>query len=227
MIISDKRDQLLQRDRYIVMVPRFGDLPACPAGTTRFLMGEQGLFLETRLAWGGMCMMLWPSPVPQTQFGRVTEYDDFIDVLRDQICPIIESEMVPAAAEQAKAGKEWAGWIMHHEGAFFAYTLDQSATGGSVTRRLPDAHTWPGRLACDVHSHGALPPFFSAQDNRDDAFDVRICVVLGSYRGDENQFDMCIRYIVHGFFFPLISLEKGVITDEAEALCFAGFLDRQ
>ena len=57
-------------------------------------------------------------------------------------------------------------------------------------------------MVIDVHSHGAIPPFFSATDDEDDKGGVKISLVLGSYQAgkDGQTFKMAYRYCVEGFF---------------------------
>ena len=62
-------------------------------------------------------------------------------------------------------------------------------------------------LAIDVHSHGAMKPFFSSTDDLDDSGGVKLSVVLGSYSREEgrHRFLYRCRIVVEGFFFKEVT----------------------
>ncbi len=190
-------------DRAVVPVPVFGELDPLPVGKTRFLMARGGLYLETLTIWGRLCINLWRPRFDLGHFGEVEEIDEWLPFFQQKLNPIIEESMLGPAAEQALQGKEWAGWIMCEDGVCFYQPLEQLATADKVV--LNRISGGPATLVGDVHSHGKIPVFFSPTDDKDDASEVKICVVVGGYDEERSQFKMRIRYAINGIFVPDIS----------------------
>ena len=200
-------DEILQREFYTIMAPKYGELEPCPMKRTRLLMGSGGLFIETRQPWGRLVKTVWPAP-RRLPYGDVEEVDEFAPVLQtfeETILPGI----IPDAARYACRDKEWAGWVTFSEQDGLVYqplSLDVTEVRADYRQKQKIVGA---SLAVDVHSHGKGAPFFSPQDNEDDSGGVRICVVLGSYgrvmtsAGEVDKFDWVARYVVEGFFFDV------------------------
>ncbi len=200
-----KLDEIRQKERPTIMMPKHGELEPCPMRKTRFLMARDGLFIETQQSFGRLVKQLWQSPRP-LPYGVVEEVDEFWPVLTACFDHIIGPEMFHDAAEYARSNREWCGYILCDEGdssAFYYHKNDFDSTVGSLyyRRSLPKGSS----LVVDVHSHGEIPPFFSSTDDEDDRGGVRICVVLGSFKekGDVRDFHWAARYVIEGFFFEL------------------------
>jgi PRTRC genetic system protein A len=173
----------------------------------RFLMGADGLYLETQQHWGSLVKLLWHStrkfsPLP---YGKVEEHDEFLTVMGEHVMPIVSEVMIPAAARAAEEDGEWAGFVVWDGSEFLPWEEEFKATVGSVEFLSHGAANLPAgmSLVADIHSHGRIPPFFSGDDNLSDKGRVKISIVLGNYRIEEDKpiFDWIARYCVNGFFF--------------------------
>lgn len=192
-------DLLRQTEFPTIMVPGFDTLEECCMGKTRLLMARDGLYIETAQPWGHLIKNVWVSPRP-LPYGDVVEVDTFKDVFEKHLQPIIQGEMLADAAEYARDNKEWVGWIIYLDGEFKYFPIDFDATRVSAD--------WRGKrpkgsnLVLDLHSHGRIEPFFSDDDDRDDAGGVKISMVLGNYRRSRGRsdFESAMRYVVEGFF---------------------------
>lgn len=203
-----RRDHIGQMITPTLMVPRDSAPPECRIGQTRFLMASDGLYIETRVPFGSLVRRLWTLergvPLP---YGDVSERDDFGFILRSRLLPLISETMLPAAALQAEKEEEWAGLIVW-DGAEFVPWAAEFETGRdyakSLDRGLADLPAGYS-IACDIHSHHAMPPFFSPDDNTSDSGRVKIALVLGNYRTEDGValFDVTGRYCVEGMFFDI------------------------
>lgn len=57
-------------------------------------------------------------------------------------------------------------------------------------------------VICDLHSHGTMPAFFSATDDRDDTGSTKIAVVVGNLGHDSGP-SIKARLCAHGMFLPM------------------------
>ncbi len=205
--MENRLDQIIQKHMPVVIVPTYGELDALETGKTRFLMGKDGLYLETKQPWGSLIKKLWHSP-RYLPYGWVLEKDEFAEVLTEAK-EIIMDKIVPLAAKYAREGKEYAGFIAWHPSGYEYVPVEFTSTAASVKYKAPTAASG-AHIAIDVHSHGQIRPFFSQPDDADDVGGVKICVVLGNYRrkNGSDMFDAVVRYSVEGFHFYHMPLEK-------------------
>lgn len=194
-----RKDKLIHDAFPTVMVPMYGELEPCATRQTRLLMGQGGLYIETRTAWGHLVERLWAAPRP-LPYGPVQEVDTFEDAFDE--CLDHLRDLLPHAEGYAADDLEWAAWIIHDSrtGEFTPVRLpglDRSAV--RVCSQLPRLESSQS-VVVDAHSHGALSPGFSATDDEDDKGGVKISVVLGDYSGP-GTFRAEARYAVEGFFF--------------------------
>ena len=80
--MENRLDQIIQKHMPVVIVPTYGELDALETGKTRFLMGKDGLYLETKQPWGSLIKKLWHSP-RYLPYGWVLEKDEFAEVLTE------------------------------------------------------------------------------------------------------------------------------------------------
>jgi PRTRC genetic system protein A len=195
-------DRVLQKEFPVVMTPRHEPVESCGLGKMRLLMGQEGLYLETRQAWGAFTKRVWKSPriLP---YGGVEEQDGFVPILT-QMIPLIQDEMVPEAAANADRGLEWFGLIVWSEEAGFRYMrVDCGNTETPVSVDYEYSLPKGVHVVADVHSHGKYETYFSEVDDIDEK-GARIYIVLGDYDpGKADPFRMRVRYGVYGFMFDL------------------------
>ncbi|MGD0233603.1 MAG: PRTRC system protein A [Syntrophorhabdales bacterium] len=202
----NRKDQLIQERFPTIMVPAYEELSACPLHQTRLLIARSGLYIDTSLPFGRFRRCLWPSTDRQIPYGEVEEINEFEAILTDPVVTsIFENAILPEAAHYADDNREWAGWIVWTREGYSYLPLDFEASGASVLIKDRPALPQGTCLALDVHSHGAMKPFFSLTDDRDDSGGVKLSVVLGSYSREEgrHRFLYRSRIVVEGFFFKV------------------------
>lgn len=199
----NRRDELLQKHFPTIIVPKYEELPACPLFQTRLLMARDGVWLETCQSFGRFRRKC-ASFQRELPYGDVTPIEEIAEIIKNErVFEILVKEIKPSVAEYAQRGHEWAGWIVWQEGLYYYRDLSIDTTPVSVTinyrpRLRPEEY-----LVVDVHSHGRIPPFFSATDNNDDTGGVKISLVLGKYDAYPGHFEVKGRIAVEGFYFPL------------------------
>jgi PRTRC genetic system protein A len=200
------KDRLIQERFPTIMVPGYEQLPPCLLHQTRFLMVRSGLYIDTLQPFGAFRRCLWFAD-RDLPYGEVAEVDDFSGILKDpQVTVIFEDFVLPRAAEYAGNNLEWVGWIIWTKEEGYSYLpLDFEASAASVIIRQRPLLPQNTYLAVDVHSHGAMKPFFSSTDDFDDSGGVRLSVVLGGHSRNDGRhhFVYKCRAVVEGFFFDL------------------------
>ena len=182
------KDQLIQQRFPTIMVPGYEEFSPCPLHGTRLLVAKGGLYLETAQPFGRFRRCLWPSTDRELPYGEVEEINEFEAILADPVVTsIFENVILPEAAQYAQDNREWAGWIVWTKEGYSYLPLDFEASGASVLIKDRPALPEGTCLAIDVHSHGAMKPFFSSTDDLDDSGGVKLSVVLGSYSREEGR----------------------------------------
>ena len=196
-MVLDPRDAALQQTCPCVSMPMFGPLPGLDAGQ-RMLLGRNGVFLQMRTPWldcttrvGQLAERL---PLP---YGDVVEriafsfgaipirlLERFIEVARAVLPDEIAGALIYDEHRQTLV-------LRIHEG------LDVGR--GHVRYRIADLGEGEV-LAVDLHSHGRLGAFWSADDDRDN-HGVRVCGVFGNL--DRATPTAKFRLVLNGHSVPL------------------------
>ncbi len=183
----DPRDEILQRHTPVVIVPRFGALPATEKPGHRYLVAESGLWLEVRRAWLHAIVPV-DAPLPE-EYGRhrlpfgpmegKVEYA-FTGADVQRLQALFRYDAIAALPDEAAA---WGVWNARTRALDYWPLIPTIATPGSITLARPvlEDHL---ELAVDLHSHGRLEAFFSTTDNDDDAGEVKLAYVAGTLDGE-------------------------------------------
>ena len=207
----DIRDEVAHATKPVLMAPKYSELPECPIGMVRFILAEQGLFLDTRMPFGSFRKLCWASPVPLTHCGAIEEVDDFTVLLNETLMPIVESEMIDQIEETAKRHQEWAGCIVIRDGQYLYRPVEHKASQFRLEGKYN--RNTEGCLVLDVHSHGFLLAEFSETDDTDDDGGIKMSLVLGHYNPINRTFKMCGRVAAEGFFFGIAFNTKEISND--------------
>lgn len=170
-------DIALQAVAPTLMVPKYGNLDPMSDNGHRFLVASNGLWLQVKRNWLDLCMLLSRQYAVAMPYGEVKPVMEF-DFDR------LPTDLVEAFAANAKevSPMETAAWIVrnHETGAFRLIMLESIDASEAhvhfVRPQLDEAE----EMVIDLHSHGTFPAFFSGQDDRDDAGEVKISVVVGN-----------------------------------------------
>jgi PRTRC genetic system protein A len=193
--MTDPRDAAVQATCPVRSVPRYGELPAHASGQ-RMLLAGNGLFVQMKTPWLD-CTMRVAEVGMRLPFGPLDETIAFAF----GVIPVGLLERFIAEARSALPN-ETAGALMFNVrtgGLRLAMHEAVAAGPGHVSYRieeLPDDEL----LAVDLHSHGRLPAFWSAEDDRDDQ-GVRVCGVFGNL--DRERPTARFRLVLNGLFKDL------------------------
>jgi PRTRC genetic system protein A len=193
--MTDPRDAAVQATCPVRSVPRYGELPAHASGQ-RMLLAGNGLFVQMKTPWLD-CTMRVAEVGMRLPFGPLEETIAFAF----GVIPVGLLERFIAEARSALPN-ETAGALMFNVrtgGLRLAMHEAVAAGPGHVSYRtdeLPDDEL----LAVDLHSHGRLPAFWSAEDDRDDQ-GVRVCGVFGNL--DRERPTARFRLVLNGLFKDL------------------------
>jgi PRTRC genetic system protein A len=196
----DPRDKVLQAHVPAVMVPRYSNFPDLAEDGHRYLVASDGIWLEVRRPWLHLRWPLAESPI-------LLPYGAVIDDMMDFSFPLngLQFECFMrnfAEAAHAALPNECAAWfVWNAEIGKLEYRplVAINAGPGGVTFHRPPLLDHE-HLAVDLHSHGAMPPFFSAQDDIDDAGEVKLSIVIGNVGPGGELYRM--RLCAHSLFIP-------------------------
>lgn len=196
----DARDRFQQSLTPVVVVPRFSELAPLIIPGHRYLVAEDGLWLEVRRAWLWARMPLaqtWGTALP---FGRVAgpqelpEITAGMEVDARNFTPPLQAQYTFEGEDlerlqtlfvhdaRASLPDEFAAWgVWNEQTSRLEYRplVATEASPGGITFSRPRLEDHE-HLAVDLHSHGALAAFFSSTDDDDDRGEVKIAVVVGT-----------------------------------------------
>ncbi len=182
------------------IVPPWGMFTPLTENKHRFLLAKDGLHIEVRRPWLHFIHRLYEEKSIAMPFGEVTPR---IDLAFGRLG--VALDLMRAFVRDAKdqLPNEHIRHLAWDEQALALVPVElqiETATPGAVQYRspdLPDHQT----LAIDIHSHGALPAFFSDQDNKDDAGSVKFSGVIGNL--DTSTPTLEFRLCVLGLYLPV------------------------
>lgn len=202
-------DKVLQETTPTVMVPLHGDFEPLTRSGHRFLVAQDGLWIEVARPWLYARFRLAEQHTVSMPYGAVSQ--DF--QLRSGPIPI---DLMKGFVQQARDAcpLETAAWIVWNETrrSYRLLELDScDASRASVTFDRPrlgqDEH-----LVVDLHSHGLFPAGFSRTDDADDCGEAKIAVVVGHCNSDRTS--LAMRLCLNGKFIALstVSAEEGAFN---------------
>ena len=199
---SDPRDRIIQEHAPIVPAPNFGELLPLDRPGHRYIACRDRIMLEVARPW---LRLVWPITT-QDELNPPLPYGQVEQVISTTFGKI-PRELLQLFVEQARAAlpAEHAAWLVWNarEGRLKYWKLEiTSATVGRVQYHRPILEEHES-LAVDLHSHGAAPAFFSAQDDEDDAGEVKIAGVLGSLDKEDHAVAWQFRLCALGLYMPL------------------------
>lgn len=201
----DPRDAILHAHTPAVMVPRFGELAPMEKSGHRYLVAEDGVWLEVKRPWlharvplrteNGFytCGMVDEHRLPFGPLEKLVRYLITAEDLADL------QERFVADARRALPN-EYAAWGVYddltgniHYSPCIA--LEASADGIQYLRPMLGLNE---HFAIDLHSHGNFDACFSPKDNLDDCGEVKLAIVAGSL-GDKRP-TWAVRLCLLGVF---------------------------
>lgn len=191
-------DALLQAQFPTVMMPKFDALPAMEKAGHRFIMAKNGAWTQIKRSWLNVFLLIMPAARFPLPYGEV---DASLTITP------IPSQLFREFESFAKENypNECAARILFKPSTQEFRLEKMVPTNVSTDRVSYDIPILPTdeELIVDLHSHGAYPPFFSSQDDLDDATEVKIAAVVGFPSGIEGDNLWRFRLCANGFFQQL------------------------
>ena len=194
----DPRDAALLASCPALVVPRFSPLPSMQPGQ-RILLARNGVFLQVKREWMACThrVVRWPAGMP-LPYGEVEEG---LELAFGKIPLALLAQFVERG--RAALPNEIAGGIVYDStnGETRLVRFEAIRSGrGHIAYRLPDLPPTQA-IAVNLHTHGVLPSFFSAEDDHDDRGGVKIAGVFGDL--DRSRPSACFRLCLNGVFKDL------------------------
>ncbi len=201
-------DLMLYRASPAVCVPQHGAFETLEANGHRYLVADDGLWLECRRPW---LHLIWPigTTAPEnlvsthiTPFGHLTPT---VKIAFGRV-PHLFIQGMAASGRQCLPNEcgGWVAWEHSIDGAEprLVWTKEGQDVGtpGALHYARPE-HTANLSPCIDLHTHGTAPAFFSATDDQDDAHDVKIAIVIGNL--DQPIPTIAARLCCLGVFIPV------------------------
>lgn len=201
----DIRDQALQSVVPTVMVPKFSDLEPLSRPGHRFLMAQDGVWIEALTPWCHVRRRLVTQGTVPMPYGAVEE-------LFDLTCGPLPMGMLQDFVRWARKAhpNETAAWLIwnHETKQWRLSELAMESVGPAHVRFDRPALRPEESLVVDLHSHGDWPAIFSTEDDADDRGELKISVVVGHC--GRAECDLAMRLCLHGHFEALpIQIQQG------------------
>jgi len=194
--LIDRRDQILLGQTPALMMPRFGELPALAIGQRRYIVANDGVYVEKRSPVMHVIARIAESP--PLPFGKLNARIEMIGgtipyELYDAFCDrAVNAAPIEAAAFILWDEKKQEYVLLHCQG------IDASA--GHITYSVGDINK--EYVICDWHSHGHGHSFFSTTDDASDAEGLYIASVFGRC-DDKISITTTSRIVIDGIHIPI------------------------
>lgn len=189
-------DAVLLAQTPTVMMPRAGALPELPAGRKRLVAAQDGWYLQASSTALRVTVRLAASPVP-LPYGALSPSIE----LAGGLIPRALFEQMRLAAAKA-CPREWAAFVVYEADRSYRIQVPEyvSQSNGHISYRLGGVDE--SAVALDLHSHGRMPAFFSATDDRSDQHGLYIASVLGNLGAGDSM--SCVsRLVCDGWHFEM------------------------
>lgn len=194
-------DTALQAAYPVALAPCYGAFEAMSECGTRYLVSANGLWLEAKLSWLHALVPYAPldPKLPTLPYGELQQGFTFT------AGPLPLSLIRRFIAEATAHGTvEHAALISHslQTGWQYRQPIVKSRSAGHIQYDYPE---WDDTtsLAIDLHSHGKSAAFFSRQDNRDDASQIKLAITVGNCTGAVDEVSVVARLCLRGIYIDV------------------------
>jgi PRTRC genetic system protein A len=177
-------DRVLLAHTPVEVVPKFGEFDPLQRNGHRFLVAADGMWLESKRAWG---RVLWPMAKQSAvlmPFGR----------LEQSVELVFGKELIPHLATFADDAREAdrdevGGVVIWHEqtGSLRYERCESLHAGVGFLRARQPAVDEGEHIVVDLHSHGRLGAGFSGTDLKDTGSEMVLAGVVGRVDRAEPQ----------------------------------------
>lgn len=194
-------DAALQVAYPVELAPSYGYFQPMNECGTRFLVSANGLWLEAKLSWLHALVPYAPldSKLPSLPYGELQQGFSFT---AGPLPLILIRRFITEATKHGAV--EHAALITHSAQSGWQYQepIVVSRSAGHIQYDYPgwdDATS----LAIDLHSHGKSAAYFSRQDNRDDASQIKLAITVGHCAGPADEVSVVARLCLRGFYIDV------------------------
>lgn len=194
--LTDPRDRAIIGATPTLCQPVFGELPPVPLGQSRYVMAENGLFVQARTHNLSVCAQI-ADLGQRMPYGRC---DPFVLLRGGPVSGELAKQVVQRA--RTLCPTEWAGVVVYEQDD--GYRLVEpgvmSASSGHIRYARKDYDE--DALVLDIHSHGKGRAFFSDKDDESDLHGIYLACVLGCC-GENQDIEVKTRIVIHGLFIEV------------------------
>lgn len=197
-MIYHPTDTFLQSFFPVLPVPKLGQFQELNQDGHRYLVADDGLWIEVRTPWLYFRQKIGDSygvPIP---YGKITSELRFT-------CPSIPRQLLAdfVQASREASPNEIAGQIIWNRltNKFRLQILDFTSNGPAHIDYLTPEYSEGEMMVVDLHSHGRFDAGFSRKDDMDDLVAIKIAGVVG--RCGEMGERMSMRLCVLGMYCNL------------------------
>lgn len=193
--LADPRDKAILSATPTLMMPLFGPLPPVDMHRQRFVIAEDGVYLQARTPALDLCIRVSTTPQPYP-YGSLGEW---VCLPLGPLPYALYEEMRDRAVSVCP--REWAGVVTYDpaKGYILHEPSIESASASHIrysTTEYADEYR-----VLDIHSHGRLDAFHSRDDDKSDRQGgVFLSTVLGHCDSPETVISTT-RLVVNGRFF--------------------------
>lgn len=174
-------DLTIQQTFPTVIAPREGLLAPADKAGTRYVTANDGLWREVTLPWIRVVHQIAVSDF-KLPYGSVKEEVD----IKFEAIPRVLRQQFYRDALAAMPNEMAAAMIWNSESGAWRYEMRPALEATPVHIDYQEVILGRGEhLVLDLHSHGSLDAFFSAEDDADDAGSMKFSGVIGSLKEDE------------------------------------------
>ena len=171
--LDDVRDRVVLMQNPVLPMPRYGVLPSLQPGERRYVVAEDGVYVQARTHALSVCARI--ASTPPLPFGSLTPRVE----LSGGLLP--RSFFTRMCAEAlAESPNEWAA-LVHWDTGYqrYIWTATEARHRSAYRVAYDSAARDESCLVIDAHSHGVAPPSFSTLDDASDRYGLYFACVLG------------------------------------------------
>ncbi len=171
--LDDVRDRTLLMQNPVLPMPHYGELPSLEAGERRYVVADDGVYVQARTLALSVCARL--ASTPPLPFGSLTPR---VELSGGSLPRSFFARMCAEALEESP--NEWAA-LVHWDSNFqhYVWTATEARHRSTCRVAYDSAARDESCLVIDAHSHGVARPEFSALDDTSDRYGLYFACVLG------------------------------------------------
>lgn len=176
---NDLIDHIVAEACPLLIMPRHSEPPAMTEYGHRYILARNGLFLEVLAPAGHFRLNVgeFDHRIPYGECQQIISFS--FHGCGNQHVTLINEFIDHARRELPNEAAAWLIWNLDTKTMRLQILQPDFASPTSITFVRPKMAT-NECLAIDIHSHAALPAFFSPTDDADDIGEVKLCMVVGS-----------------------------------------------